>query len=230
MNTFEFFNAHFGRHLVPQTGEPWEDAYRALATGYPLPGRAPDKQYRKKLESGWAIIRPGRSTMTVNRVVTGIEIIPPKKDGGMTSYEAFCAELEAWDGEPRLFLCFTQKTFSTRNLFLTVDPREVCVCEPKIVERFDWLAPSNNPGKHERNIRKHAGQDGPPRTPPPGPPAPDRASGNQDRGRGQARAAAPRGANPGPVTGPSIPGQDTARPPARRGPERGRPGGRRESA
>ena len=42
MNTFEFFNQYFGRHLVSQEGESHVAAYRALSSSHTLSKGTPN--------------------------------------------------------------------------------------------------------------------------------------------------------------------------------------------
>jgi hypothetical protein len=56
-------------------------------------------------------------------------------------YTAFLAELEAWDGKPRIFLTFDKKPVPVGNVFVTYDVRAVRICSPSGVETFDFTVP-----------------------------------------------------------------------------------------
>lgn len=127
MNTFEFFNEHFGRHLVSQQGEPHEAAYRALASNHRLA-----KGTESRLSSGWAIVRAGTSTVQLKLAAAGLHF------DERTRIEAFMDELARWDGkEPRIFLMFDKAPVPTANLFMTVDRRAIRICSPAGVETFN---------------------------------------------------------------------------------------------
>lgn len=123
-----FFNENFGRHLVEQTGDPLADAQRALSSGHAMKkGGTP-----QRIASGWAVIRPGRSTMQFELAATGIGY------SRQTRYEAFLAELQAWDGSPRMFIEFAKRPVPVTNLFRSFDLRQVRICSPTGVETFDF--------------------------------------------------------------------------------------------
>jgi hypothetical protein len=64
----------------------------------------------------------------------------------LTRYEAFLAELEAWDGTPRMFLEFAKRPVPVANLFRTFDLRQVRICSPTGVEKFDFTQPPEKDG------------------------------------------------------------------------------------
>ncbi len=130
MNTFEFFNEYFGRHLVRQTGTPHEAAYRALSSSHRLA-----KGTESRLASGWAIVRPGMSSVQLKLAAAGLHF------DERTRVEAFMDELARWDGkEPRIFLMFDKAPVPIANLFMTVDPRAIRICSPAGVETFNMAA------------------------------------------------------------------------------------------
>jgi len=132
-----FFNDNFGRHLVEQTDDPAADARRALSSGHKMkkPG-AP-----QRIASGWAIIRPGISTMQFELAAEGIAY------SKQTRYEAFLAELEIWDNSsPRMFIEFAKRPVPVGNLFRTFDLRQVRICSPGGVETFDFTQPPEKGG------------------------------------------------------------------------------------
>jgi hypothetical protein len=127
MNTFEFFNQYFGRHLVSQEGEPHVAAYRALSSSHKLSKGTPSR-----LSSGWAIVRPSISSLQLAVTASGLHIDP------RTRVEAFMAELELWDGlQPRIFLMFDKAPVPIENLFMSVDKRAIRICSPAGVESFN---------------------------------------------------------------------------------------------
>ncbi|WOJ93682.1 hypothetical protein R0135_00595 [Congregibacter variabilis] len=130
MNTYEFFNAHFGRHLVTQQGEPHEAAQRCLSSSHKLA-----KGTSGRLASGWAVVKAGRGTVQLKLATEGLEY------SDITRYEAFAKELENWDGEPMMLLVFDKKPLSIDKLFITADLRAVRICTPAGVQSFDWTQP-----------------------------------------------------------------------------------------
>lgn len=129
MNTFEFFNEYLGKHLVKQEGTATEAAWRALSSNHRLA-----KGTVSRLASGWAIVRPGTSSVQLKLAAAGMLF------DERTRIEAFLDELQSWDGEsPRLFLEFDKSPLPIANLFMTVDPRAVRICSPAGVETFNWL-------------------------------------------------------------------------------------------
>ena len=91
-----------------------------------------------RLTSGWAILRPQKSTIQLELTASGLDY------DKRTRYEAFEEELETWDGiEPRMFLTFDKAPIPISNLFLTLDKRLIRICSPKTVESFDITAPPN---------------------------------------------------------------------------------------
>jgi len=153
-----FFNENFGCYLVKQTGDAAADARCALSSGHKMQrkkrcykARENGAHYKmrkirrkkimpQRIASGWAVIRPGRSTMQFELAATGIEY------SKRTRYEAFLAELENWDGTPRMFVEFTKKPVPVGNLFRTFDLRQVRICSSGGVETFDFTAPPEKEG------------------------------------------------------------------------------------
>jgi hypothetical protein len=132
MNTFEFFNQNFGRHLTAQTDNPLVDAQKALSMNHKLlTGKT------SRLSSGWAIVRPSRSSLQLGVDCSGIEIV----GGTVTRYQAFIADLQAWRNEPRIYLTFEKRPVPISNIFVTYDPRVVRICSAKGVETFDFTQP-----------------------------------------------------------------------------------------
>lgn len=132
MNAFLFFNAHFGRRLVaPSNGPPHLDAWRALKSRHPLRNGKTGR-----LSSGWAIVRPTGAVLQQKLAV------PDLRYDDRTRFDAFAAELAAWDGGPRLFLVFDKSPIPAARLFLTLDLRAVRICAPGGVETFDWTRPA----------------------------------------------------------------------------------------
>ncbi|MDO8206749.1 MAG: hypothetical protein Q7T38_02890 [Gallionella sp.] len=131
-----FFNENFGRYLVVQTGDAAYDARHALSSGHKMkkPG------IPQRIASGWAVIRPGKSTMQFELAAGGIEY------SKQTRYEAFLAELENWDCTPRMFIEFTKKPVPVGNLFRTFDLRQVRICSAAGVETFDFTKPPEKDG------------------------------------------------------------------------------------
>ena len=105
-----FFNENFGRYLVEQTGDLAADARRALSSGHAMKkGGNP-----QRIASGWAVVRPGVSTMQFELAAQGIEY------SKLTRYQAFLAELDNWDSTPRMFIEFAKRPVPVSNLFLSL--------------------------------------------------------------------------------------------------------------
>ena len=145
MNTFEFFNEHFGRHLVRAAGAPHEAAHAALSSNHKLA-----KGTDSRLGSGWAIVRPGRSSVQLKLAASGLHF------DERTRVEAFMDELNKWDEkEPRIFLMFDKAPVPIANLFLTVDRRAIRICSPAGVETFDLdAAPAEDAGGIQKALWK----------------------------------------------------------------------------
>ena len=131
-----FFNENFGHHLVEQSGDPAADARRALSSGHKMKKAG----LPQRIASGWAVIRSGRSTMQFELAAPGIDY------SKQTRYEAFLAELEKWDGTPRMFIEFTKRPVPVGNLFRTFDVRQVRICSAGGVETFDFTKPPEKDG------------------------------------------------------------------------------------
>ena len=136
MNTYEFFIEYFGKHLLDCEGlTPSAAAWKVLSSSHKQ-----KKGTVSRLTSGWAILRPQKSTIQLELAASGLEYISNTK----TRYDAFEEELDTWDGkEPRMFLTFDKAPIPTSNLFLTLDKRLIRICSPKTVESFDITSPPN---------------------------------------------------------------------------------------
>jgi hypothetical protein len=134
MNTYEFFIEYFGKHILDCEGlTPSAAAWKVLSSSHKQ-----KKGTVSRLTSGWAILRPERSTIQLELTASGLDY------DKRTRYEAFEEELETWDGiEPRMFLTFDKAPIPISNLFLTLDKRLIRICSPKTVESFDITAPPN---------------------------------------------------------------------------------------
>lgn len=146
MNTFEFFNEHFGRHLVTIGHESPHDATaRALSSNHRLA-----KGSESRLSSGWAIVRPGTSSVQLKLAAAHLHF------DERTRVEAFLDELAHWDEKsPRIFLMFDKAPVPIAHLFLTVDKRAVRICSPAGVETFNWNeAPSPESGGIQKALWK----------------------------------------------------------------------------
>ena len=134
MNTYEFFIEYFGKHLLDCEGlTPSAAAWKVLSSSHKQ-----KKGTVSRLTSGWAILRPQKSTIQLELTASGLDY------DKRTRYEAFEEELETWDGiEPRMFLTFDKAPIPISNLFLTLDKRLIRICSPKTVESFDITAPPN---------------------------------------------------------------------------------------
>lgn len=137
MNTFEFFNDNFGRHLVSQQTQKGEKAdapaaaWRALSSNHTLA-----KGSMGRLASGWAIVRPGTSSVQLRLAAAGLHF------DERTRLEAFMDELQHWDGQtPRIFLMFDKAPVPISHLFMTVDRRAIRICSPAGVETFNLDQP-----------------------------------------------------------------------------------------
>jgi hypothetical protein len=146
MNTYEFFVANFGRHLVNTDGlTPAAASWKALSSNHRLA-----KGTESRLSSGWAIVRPSRSTVQLKLAAKGIQ------QDDRTRIEAFMEEFQTWDGtEPRIFLMFDKAPVPIANLFISVDRRLVRICSPSGVESFGIDAePTDESGGIQKAIWK----------------------------------------------------------------------------
>jgi len=151
MNTYQFFNDTFGRFLTSLSNQPHVDAWRALSSSHPMRNKA-GKESSSRLASGWAIIRPKSASTQLALMVKGIKIDP------RTRFEAFSAELDEWDGSPRMFLTFDKAPIPIANLFMTLDLRAVRICSPGVVETFDYTKTAQEgAGVYQRNLEKLRG-------------------------------------------------------------------------
>lgn len=148
MNTYDFFNQHFGRFLTEQTNQPHMDSWRALSSMHPMYNKD-GKKSLSRLASGWAIIRPTGSLVQLNLLADGI------RHDQRTRFEAFADELSNWDDTPRMFLIFDKAPIPISNLFITIDLRAVRICSPSGVETFDYTKPASpNAGVVQRVLEK----------------------------------------------------------------------------
>lgn len=129
MNTAQFFMENFGKHFIKPTGNDWADVGAVLRGGYPMTG----KTSFSRMQSGWAIVRPGSATLKLDLAV------PVIQKSRMNRLEAFAAELATWDGlEPRIFLLFDKAPIAAENVFVSVDKRLVRICTKDGAKSEDW--------------------------------------------------------------------------------------------
>lgn len=128
MNTAEFFNEHFGRHLVKQTGAASLDAARALSGGHVMAkGGGP-----QRIAWGWAIITPSGSTLQFKLAAQGLQY------SDKTRYVAWAEALKGFRrGDEILLLQFEKKPLPVAHLHRTYDLRAVHLCGPSGVDIFD---------------------------------------------------------------------------------------------
>ena len=129
MSTAAFFMENFGRHFVKPTGDAWADVGQVLRGAYPMTGKASVS----RMQSGWAVVRPGSATLQLDLAV------PVVQKSRMTRFEAFAAELAAWDGqEPRIFMLFDKAPIAAQDIFVSVDKRRVRICTNAGARTEDW--------------------------------------------------------------------------------------------
>lgn len=129
MSTADFFMENFGRHFIEPTGDSWTDVAQVLRGSYPMTGKAS----LSRMQSGWAIVRPGSATLQLDLAV------PVIQKSRMTRLEAFAAELAAWDGrEARIFMLFDKAPIAAQSIFVSVDKRRVRVCTKAGATTEDW--------------------------------------------------------------------------------------------
>lgn len=129
MSTANFFMDNFGRHFITPTDDSWADVGRVLRGSYPMNGKAS----HSRMQSGWAIVRPGSATLQLDLAV------PVIQKSRMTRMEAFSAELAAWDGnEPRIFMLFDKAPIAAQSVFVSVDNRRVRICTNAGAKTEDW--------------------------------------------------------------------------------------------
>ncbi len=129
MSTAAFFMKNFGRHFIKLTGDDWADVGTVLRGSYPMTS----KSSLSRMQSGWAIVRPGSATLQLDLAV------PVIQKSRMTRFEAFAAELASWDGrEPRIFMLFDKAPISAQAIFVSVDKRRVRICTNAGAKTEDW--------------------------------------------------------------------------------------------
>lgn len=129
MSAAAFFMENFGRHFITPSGNDWADLTRVLRGCYPMNGKAS----LSRMQSGWAIVRPGSATLQLDLDV------PAVLKSRMTRNEAFAAESAAWDGrEPRIFMLFDKAPIAAESIFLSVDKRRVRICTNAGARTIDW--------------------------------------------------------------------------------------------
>lgn len=129
MTTAAFFMENFGRHFIKPTGDTWADVGKVLRGSYPMTGKAS----LSRMQSGWAIVRPGSATLQLDLAV------PVIQKSRMTRMEAFASELASWDGlEPRIFMLFDKAPIAAQAIFVSVDKRRVRICTNAGAKTEDW--------------------------------------------------------------------------------------------
>ena len=129
MSTAAFFMENFGRHFIKPTGDDWADVGTVLRGSYPMTS----KSSLSRMQSGWAIVRPGSATLQLDLAV------PVIQKSRMTRFEAFAAELASWDGrEPRIFMLFDKAPIAAQAIFVSVDKRWVRICTNAGAKTEDW--------------------------------------------------------------------------------------------
>ena len=107
MSTATFFMDNFGRHFIKPTGDNWADVGQVLRGSYAMTG----KPSVSRMQSGWAIVRPGSATLQLDLA------IPVIQKSRMTRFEAFAAELADWDGlTPRIFMLFDKAPIAAQDI------------------------------------------------------------------------------------------------------------------
>ena len=153
MNAATFFMDNFGVHLLglgingvlERSEDPWEDMRIVLSGNYLVNSKNPKtiaggKAVRSRLQSGWAIIRPGSATLQLDLVVNGIQ------KSTLTRKAAYELECATWNGkEPRIFLEFDKLPMNEKQVFLSLDKRHVWVCNKSGGAIQNWV--SNPPTK-----------------------------------------------------------------------------------
>jgi len=129
MSTAAFFMTNFGRHFIQPTGDDWADVGQVLRGSYAMTG----KPSLSRMQSGWAIVRPGSATLQLDLAV------PVIQKSRLTRFEAFAAELASWDGrEPRIFMLFDKAPIAAQSIFVSVDKRLVRICTKSGATTEDW--------------------------------------------------------------------------------------------
>lgn len=129
MTTASFFMDNFGKHFIKPTDDSWADVAQVLRGSYPMTSKA----FLSRMQSGWAIVRPGSATLQLDLAIPGIQ------KSRMTRNEAFAAELALWDGrEPRIFMLFDKAPIPAQAIFVSVDKRRVRVCTKDGARAEDW--------------------------------------------------------------------------------------------
>ena len=120
---------NFGRHFLKPSGDDWADVGHVLRGSYAMTG----KSSLSRMQSGWAIVRPGSATLQLDLA------IPVIQKSRMTRFEAFAAELATWDDrEPRIFMLFDKAPIAAQSIFVSVDKRLVRICTKDGAKTEDW--------------------------------------------------------------------------------------------
>jgi len=129
VSTAKFFMDNFGKHFCKPSDDAWADVGKVLRGSYPMTGKAS----LSRMQSGWAIVRPGSATLQLDLAV------PVILKSRMTRFEAFAAELATWDGfEPRIFMLFDKAPIEAQSIFASVDKRLVRICTKAGATTEDW--------------------------------------------------------------------------------------------
>ena len=147
MNTYDFFMENFGKFLLQDEGLSYELTARVLNSYHEgVGGKKPNR-----LTAGWALIQPNKAQLQKELAAKGIKYFGPE----VTRYEAFGGVLNNWKDTPTMFITFGKSSFSIENLFITVDLRQVKICEPSGVQAFDYTQdPDENSPEFHRILFK----------------------------------------------------------------------------
>ena len=119
----------FGRHFIQPGNDEWVDVGRVLSTTYPMVG----KTSSSRMQSGWAIVRPGSATLKLDLAV------PAVQKSGLDRNVAFAAELATWDGlSPRIFMLFDKAPIAAKHIYVSIDKRRVRICTKAGARTEDW--------------------------------------------------------------------------------------------
>jgi hypothetical protein len=142
-SALDFYNRLMGCNLVEPSGDPVDDAQRALSGGHLMAKGGPPQ----RIASGWAVVTERGATLQFKLAAQGIRY------SDATRYEAWLECLENFDGSPVMLLEFDKKPIRATNLARTFDLRHVVICGAKGMEVFDWtVAPDPATGTRTHKV------------------------------------------------------------------------------
>lgn len=156
-----FFNNNFSKYLIELSGNPINDAKRAISSTYPsksmlekhtLAMERKRLEDERKIANGVVVDNGKKRDFLSSRITSGWAVVSEKPlklqcelllpnivyESKKNRFQAFFEALENFDGNPIMLLEFDKKPIPVENLFRTLDVRHVCICSKYGVEVFDY--------------------------------------------------------------------------------------------